>query len=83
MILGEADAAPRSSHGPSLSLDDIFRRHVLRRPDALALVDPINRAVFTGGNPRRLTYTQADRVVGAIAARLRDMGLPTDAVVGI
>ncbi len=30
-----------------------------------------------------LTYAEADRVVSAIAGRLRRMGLPTDAVVGI
>ena len=33
--------------------------------------------------PRRLTYAEADRIVSAIAARLRDLGLQTDAVVGI
>ena len=32
---------------------------------------------------RRLTYAQADRAISALAARLRDFGLPTDAVVAI
>jgi hypothetical protein len=83
MILGEADAATPSSHGPSLTLDGIFRRHARRRPEALALVDPANRIAFTGGNQRRLSYAEADRIVGAIAARLHDMDLPMDTVVGI
>ena len=38
---------------PSLTLDDVFRRHAQRRPDALALIDPLNRASFTDGRPHR------------------------------
>jgi len=77
MILGEAETADNPPRGPSLTL------HVRRRPDALALIDPLNRASFTGGSRYRLTYADADRIVSAIAVRLRDMGLPTDTVVGI
>jgi hypothetical protein len=83
MILGEAETADNRSRGPSLTLDDVFRRHARRRPDALALIDPLNRTSFTGGSPHRVTYAEADRIVSAMAARLRDMGLPTDTVVGI
>ena len=83
MILGETDDADRPSGGPSLTLDDVFRGHAHRRPDAPALIDPLNRASFTGGSPLRLNYARADRIVSAIAARLRDMGLPTDTIVGI
>jgi hypothetical protein len=39
MILGEAETADNRSRGPSLTLDDVFRRHARRRPDALALID--------------------------------------------
>jgi len=81
MILGETETADHPSRGPSLTLDDLFRRHVQRRPNALALIDPLNRASFTGGSRHRLTYADADRIVSAIAVRLRDMGLPTDTVV--
>jgi hypothetical protein len=83
MILGDAESASNPSPGLSLTLDDVFRRHAQRRPDALALIDAANRATFTGGYPQRLTYAEADRIVNAIAARLRDMGLPTDTVVAI
>ena len=47
------------------------------------MIDPLNRASFTGRSPHRVTYAEADRIVSAMAARLRDMGLPTDTVVGI
>ncbi len=85
MILGDPPpAAAPSTNGPSrLTIEDIFRLHARRRPDALALTDAANREVFTDGEPRRLTYAEADRMVAAIAGRLRRMGLPTDTVVGI
>lgn len=65
------------------TLDDMFRRALARRPDALALVDPPDRASFTDGPVRRLTYTEADRAISALAARLKSFGLPTDSVVAI
>jgi len=83
MILGEAASANDQSRGPSLTLDGVFHRQALRRPNAVALIDPANRAAFTDGSPYRLTYAEADRVVTAVAARLRDVGLSTDTVVGI
>jgi hypothetical protein len=65
------------------TLDDLFRRALERRPDALALADPPDRFSFTDGPVRRLTYAQADRAISALAARLRSFGLPTDSVVAI
>jgi len=65
------------------TLDELFRRALSRNPDGIALVDPADRAGFTDGSPRRLTYSQADRAISALAARLRAFGLPTDAVVAI
>jgi hypothetical protein len=65
------------------TLDDLFRRAVAARPDALALIDPPDRPSFTDGPVRRLTYAQADRAISALAARLRGFGLPTDSVVAI
>jgi hypothetical protein len=85
MILGDAalTAAPGPPGQNRVTIDDIFRRVAQRRPGALALADPPNRATFTDGAPRRLTFAEADRMVTAIAARLRQMGLSTDAIVGI
>ena len=84
--LGDAaDAMTDTSGRPAIkaTLDDLFRRALTRRPDALALIDPPNRASFTDGPVRRLSYRQADRAISALAARLRSFGLPTDSVVAI
>ena len=85
MILGDpALAAAQPPHVPSpLTIEDVFRQHARRRPDALALADATNRETFTDGEPRRLTYAETDRMVTAIAGRLRHMALPTDAIVGV
>jgi hypothetical protein len=79
MILG----VPSPDGLAATTLDHMFRRVAARRPDALALIDPPNRESFTDGLPRRFTYAEADRIISAIASRLRDLGLQTDAIVGI
>jgi acyl-CoA synthetase (AMP-forming)/AMP-acid ligase II len=61
----------QKSDGSRATLDDLFRRAGVRRSDALALSDP----------QRSLTYAQTDRAISAFAARLRLLGLSTDAVV--
>jgi hypothetical protein len=83
MTLDGAQAGASSQDQSLLAIDEIFRRHARRRPAALAIADPPNRETFTDGAPRRMSYAQADRAVEAIAARLRHMGLPADAIVGI
>jgi non-ribosomal peptide synthetase component E (peptide arylation enzyme) len=82
VILGDGKPEVAAPEGGT-TLDAIFRRTVARRPAAIALVDPPNREAFTDGAPRRLSYAQADRIVSAIAARLRRLGLGTDAVVAM
>jgi hypothetical protein len=85
MILGQSSpqhAAMLAKAGRS-TLDDVFRRALARRPDAVALIDPPNAVAVTGAEPRRLTYVQADRMIDAVAARLRRLGLQTDQVVGL
>jgi hypothetical protein len=69
--------------GLDATLDDLFRAAARRRPDAIALIDPPDRARFTDGAARQLTYGEADRVISAIARRLREMNLHADAVVGL
>jgi len=84
MILSDLhDQDLASRIGGRATLDELFRRTAELRPDALALVDPPNRATFTDGPPRQLTYAQADRVVSAIAGRLRCLRLHTDSLVGL
>jgi hypothetical protein len=85
MILGQSSpqqTALLAKSGRSTT-DDIFRRAALRRPDAIALADPPNRAGVTDGETRRLTYAQADRMISAIAGRLSRLGLQTDQIVGM
>lgn len=79
MILGESPGGSGADAGTTL--DDILRLNAKRRPDAIALADPPNRAAFTDGKPHTLTYAQADRMVSAIAERLRGVGLPVDSIV--
>ena len=81
MILDDLPQAANT--GVDTTLDDLFRAAAARRPDATALVDPPNRERFTDGAARRLTYGEADRVIAAIAGRLRQLNLHPDAIVGL
>ena len=84
MILGDpGETAAATTPGARATLDDLFRRAAQRNPDTPALVDPPNRAQFTDGVARTLTYAQADRMISAIAERLDKLRLPIDAIVGI
>jgi len=85
MILGKSwrDHATSDSPFRRATLDDLFRRAVERHGDETALIDPPDRASFAHGSPRRLTYAEADRAVSAIAARLADLGLKTDAIIAL
>jgi len=74
MILGELPATDANSLGRA-TLDDFFRRAAMRRPGALALIDPLNRRAFADGAPRYLSYAAADHIIAAIAGRLRRLGL--------
>src|ERR1700761_767938 len=83
MILGDPTADARQQGPGRLTVDEVFHRLATKHPDRLALRDAPNRKTFTDGAPRRLTYAEADRVVGAIAGRLREMGMTADSIVGI
>ena len=77
------DPPQPANTGVDATLDDLFRAALARRPDAIALIDPPNRASFTDGVARQLTYAQADRIIADVAGRLRQMNLHADAVVGL
>ena len=85
MILSatNADGGLPAAHAGGATLDDLFRRVVAARPDAPALIDPPDRASFTDGAPRRLTWAQADRVVCVIADLLRSLALPPGTIVAL
>ena len=67
----------------SPTLDTLFRRILARQPDALALVDPVNKQRVTGTAPKRLTYAQADRAISALAAHFIESGLPANSVIAV
>src|ERR1700757_3743514 len=85
MILGESSPshAAMLAKAARSTLDDVFRRAATRRPDAIALADPPNRTDIADGAPRRPTYAQADRMISAVAGRLRMLGLGTDQIVAL
>jgi hypothetical protein len=67
----------------SPTLDGLFRRILARKPDAWALLDPLNKPRVTGQLPKRLTYAEADRAVSALSAHFIESGLPNNSVIAI
>ena len=65
------------------TLDGLFKRILARKPDALALLDPLNKQRITGYPPKRLTYAEADRAVTALSAHFIEAGLPNNSVVAV
>jgi hypothetical protein len=82
MILGEPYPDPSGLLAGG-TLDAMFRRNAARHPTRLALADPHDRAAFTHGASRAMTYAQADAMISAIAVRLRRLGLSADSVIGV
>jgi hypothetical protein len=67
----------------SPTLDGLFRRILARKPDALALLDPLNKQRVTGSQPKRLTFAQADRAIAALSAHFIEAGLPNNSVIAV
>jgi hypothetical protein len=67
----------------SPTLDVLFRRILARKPDALALLDPINKPRIMGNPAKRLTFAEADRVVSTLAAHFVESGLPNNSVIAV
>src|SRR5713101_864878 len=78
-FLNQSDPVIQTIASPTL--DGLFRRILARKPDALALLDPLNKQRITGQPPKRLTFAQADRAISALAAHFIEAGLPTNSVV--
>ena len=64
----------------SPTLDVLFKRILARRPDALALVDPLDKPRVTGQPAKRLSFAEADRAITALAAHFIEAGLPRGVV---
>ena len=67
----------------SPTLDVLFRRVLARKPDGLALLDPLNKPRVTGQSPMRLTFAEADRAISALAAHFIEAGLPNNSVIAV
>src|SRR6516162_2047920 len=67
----------------SPTLDALFQRLLARQPDAVALIDPLNKPRVTGQAPMRLTFAQADRAISALASHFIEAGLPTHSVIAV
>ncbi|UNK71497.1 class I adenylate-forming enzyme family protein [Microbacterium sp. H1-D42] len=65
------------------TIDGMFRDTVARRGDALAIVDPANRAALAGGAARRLSWSEVGSEVTALIARLAEAGVSRGDTVGI
>src|SRR5437773_5030164 len=75
------DAVTHSNASPTL--DVLFQRILARRPDSLALLDPLDKQRITGQPPKRLTFAQADRAISALAAHFIESGLPANSVIAV
>ncbi|WP_305985630.1 class I adenylate-forming enzyme family protein [Roseibium sp. MMSF_3544] len=64
-------------------LDELLRKTAAEHPDRLALVDAPDRATWTGGEPRKLTYSEADGEIDRLAAFYKTVGLSADHVIGM
>jgi len=74
---------PVTSTSTSPTLDGLFRRSLLRQPQALALIDPADKMRVTQTPPLRLTFAEADREIDALTSHFIDMGLPVGSVMAV
>jgi hypothetical protein len=67
----------------SPTIEGLFRRILARKPDALALLDPLNKPRITGQPPNSLTFAEAERAISALSAHFIDAGLPNNSVIAV
>jgi acyl-CoA synthetase (AMP-forming)/AMP-acid ligase II len=63
------------------TLIDLFLETVAQRAEALAVVDPPNRAALTPGEPLRLTYAEVKTATDRLAQALLEAGVGNDDIV--
>lgn len=86
MILSPADTIERNQASGvwgRVTLDALFRKTAQNHPDRIALADAPNRERWTSGEPRTLTYAEADVEISRLAGLFKALGLTPDNVVGI
>jgi len=62
-------------------LPDLFLDNASASPDAVAVVDPPNRAGLASGEPRRLTYAELKTATDRLATALLEAGVGKDDIV--
>ncbi|GLQ25150.1 AMP-dependent acyl-CoA synthetase [Algimonas ampicilliniresistens] len=60
------------------TVDDLFKAAITTGPDAIALVDPINRIDMDGHAPQSLSWATLDAAVDQVASNLIKAGLKKD-----
>src|SRR3984957_7665602 len=80
-MIPQSDPVIQTNVSPTL--DGLFRRILARQPDALALLDPLNKPRVTGQRPKRLTSAEADRAISALSADFIEAGLPVNSVITV
>ena len=61
-------------------LDD-FHQNVIRFPEKIALVDPLNKEELIGLKPERITYHELSRAINSVATALVQKGIKKDDVI--
>lgn len=67
----------------TVTLDALVKRAAQTHPDQMALVDAPDRAQWTGGKPRAVTFREAEDEITRIATFFAAVGLEPDRVIGI
>jgi hypothetical protein len=80
-MLNRSDSVILTNASPTL--DVLFKRILARKPDAPALLDPINKQRVTGQPPGNLTFAEADRAITALSAHFIEAGLPSNSVIAV
>lgn len=67
----------------TVTFNDLFRRNVLRSPNKIAVVDPLNCSSITNGIPRQLTYLELEEEINRLAAILIQNGIRKDDIIAV
>ncbi|MBO0344422.1 acyl--CoA ligase [Roseibium sp. CAU 1637] len=78
-----AETYKRQGAWSDLTLDQLFKKTAEAAPDRLAIADAPDKAEWTGGEPRQVTYGEADREIERLAGFFRTVGLAADHVIGL
>ena len=66
-----------------VTLDQVLEKNAATKPDKIAVADFSDRADWTTGRPKQLTYTELDQRVETLAAFFAGLGLAPDSVIGV